>query len=52
MKSASIGVIEERYFDCPYCGRLNSDNGAENSDIGDGCIVPCEFCGKKVRLRG
>lgn len=54
MKSVRYTEQVERYFDCPYCDELISDNGtAGNVDtILSGDVVVCPKCGKEIRVTG
>ena len=42
----------ENYFDCPYCGALNSDNGPMSNipTIDEGDKVRCAECKKTVLI--
>lgn len=54
IKKAVYTEHVERYFDCPYCGMLISDNGtASNVDtIVAGLPVICPHCDKIVLVTG
>lgn len=52
MQSVDIEAFVELYWDCPYCGHLNTDEGASPpAEWVEGGITPCDNCGKKVRVR-
>jgi len=56
IRNVRYTVHEERYFDCPYCGGLVSDNGTasnvESDKINYGNVLKCPHCNKSVRIEG
>lgn len=58
MKTINSNKIEEfveRYFDCPHCGALITDEGGSNFsgvfDKNGDEIVICEHCNKKIKIK-
>ena len=50
MRKVKYTTKEERYFDCPHCGTLITDDGGEGIEAG--LDVECENCHKKIHIWG
>ena len=50
MKKAKYTEFVERYFDCPKCNKLISDNeNVESIDSGD--VIECPECNEKIEIK-